>query len=82
MTTPLQFPARNTRASMPVERLALGTLVSVRLTFGTLDAWYPGIISGRQLLGPALYQIDLGIDGMQLVCVPESRIKTEKGSAA
>ena len=82
MTAPLQFPARNTRASQPVERLALGTRVVVRLSYGTLDCWFSGVVTGRQLMGPALYQVDIEQGGMQLVRVPEDRIKLDEGSAA
>lgn len=79
MTIP--FPARNTRASMPVERLALGTRVTVDLA-PQLGLVLPGVIYGRRLMGENRYDVDLGLDGIRLCNVPEGRIKLDEGSAA
>jgi len=76
------FPRRNTPASRPVERLPMGARVGVRLAVGTLDLWLAGVVVGRTMLGPALYDVDLGQDGMRLVRVPEARLRLEPGDAA
>ena len=70
-----QFPNRRTAAALPFERLPLGALVDVRLNIGMLDVWLPGTIKGRSQMGKQLYHVELGIDGMEMVKVPEARIR-------